>query len=346
METSKGTPSVDRRTFIAAGASIVAGIGGFVPSAAATAEPRRVDEPPSAPAPPRPRRRALRVGHLTDIHVQPERAAAEGMAAALRHAQSLADPVQFIVTGGDMVMDAFDAEEARVKTQWDLFASVLRGECSVPVAHCLGNHDIWGGNRAKSHTTGREPRWGKAWAREVLGLAADHQAFDRAGWRFIVLDSVRPDVVHGRGDRDGYTAYLEPAQRAWLEQELASTPATTPIVVVSHVPLLTVTVAASDARRSKDFAITVPGDLMHSDAATVAELFARHANVKLCLSGHIHQVDRVEYRGATYICDGAVSGAWWKGPNGAFPEGYGVVDLFDDGTFEWAYTPYGWTARP
>ena len=47
------------------------------------------------------RKRMLRFAHLTDIHVKPEKGAAKGMAAALRHAQSLEDPPEMIFTGGD-----------------------------------------------------------------------------------------------------------------------------------------------------------------------------------------------------------------------------------------------------
>jgi hypothetical protein len=39
-----------------------------------------------------------------------------------------------------------------------------------------------------------------------------------------------------------------------------------------------------------------------------------------------------------------VSAAWWKGLNRDTDFGYAVVDLFDDGTVERRYVPYGWTA--
>jgi hypothetical protein len=55
-------------------------------------------------------------------------------------------------------------------------------------------------------------------------------------------------------------------------------------------------------------------------------------------------VDRVDYRGHTFICDGAVSGNWWKGPRLSFPEGYGLFDLYPDGRFEHRYVTYGWDA--
>lgn len=326
-------PPIHRRSFIAStGAAWIAW-----PSLAQTSAPP-APKPPGAEDGGPARRRVLRVAHMTDIHVQPERGAAEGMAAALRDAQNLDSPVDLILTGGDSIMDAFEATEARTREQWELFQQVLADHCRTPIRHCIGNHDIWGWKKRASRTRGDEARWGKAWAREMFGIASDHHAFEQGGWKFILLDSVR-------SLEDGYTGHLQPAQLAWLEQELSATPPTTPVVVVSHIPLLTVTVMAGDAKRSKDFSVTVPGNLMHSDAATICGLLARHPNVKLCLSGHIHQLDRIEWRGITFICDGAVSGAWWKGPNGSTPEGYGVIDLHDDGSFEWRYRTYGWTAR-
>jgi hypothetical protein len=67
-------------------------------------------------------------------------------------------------------------------------------------------------------------------------------------------------------------------------------------------------------------------------------------NVKLCISGHVHMVDRVEYLGITFICDGSVCGNWWKGKHHEFDEGFGVFDFYPDGSFEHRYNPYGWVA--
>ena len=84
---------------------------------------------------------------------------------------------------------------------------------------------------------------------------------------------------------------------------------------------------------------------MHIDARAIKDLFTAHPNVKLCISGHIHLVDRVEYVGVTYLCNGAVCAGWWKGRNQECAEGYGLIDLFDDGSFENRYVEFGWKAR-
>ena len=281
------------------------------------------------------RKRVLRFAHLTDVHVKPEKGAAKGMAAALRHAQSLNDPPEMIFTGGDNIMDALAATHSRTKQQWDLWKSILKDECSLPVEHCLGNHDIWGWSKKKSETTGDEPLWGKHWALQAYGIEKTYRSFDKAGWHFIVLDSIQPRP------QGGYVALLDDEQFAWLADDLKKTDPATPVIVISHIPIISVA-PAFFKDYYKDWSTQVPGSLLHTDMHRIKDLFYQHKNVKLCVSGHIHLLDRVEYLGVTYICDGAVSGAWWGGNWHECDEGYGVFDLYDDGSFGHSYIPYGW----
>ncbi|MFM9994865.1 MAG: metallophosphoesterase family protein [Phycisphaerales bacterium] len=295
-----------------------------------------------AAAPSRPaaaRARVMRLAHLTDFHIQPERRAAEGAAACLRHVQSEHKP-DLIFTGGDLIMDGFAADEARTKLQWELLVKTLKDECSTPIAHCLGNHDIWGWHKGESKTSGNEPLWGKKWATDQLALDRPYHALDRAGWRLFALDSVRPDPL----DANGYIGALDDEQFDWLTRELAATPKTTPVLLVSHIPILTATVVLGGPNKETGLRQVTSG-LLHADSPKLRELFAKHPNVKLCLSGHMHRIDRVDFRGVTYLCNGAVSGNWWKGRHHECDEGYAVIDLFDDGSFEHRYVTYGWKAE-
>lgn len=289
-----------------------------------------------APSIARPRRRAIRFAHMTDFHCQPERRAREGMAAALAHVSGLRDRPELILTGGDLIMDSFEQGDARTAQQWDLFTKTLRDETPIAVEHCLGNHDIWGWNKAKSGTTGDEPGWGKARAIDILGLPGAYHTFDRAGWTFIILDSVRPDGT-------GYKGRLDDEQFEWLEGELAR--ATTPVAIVSHISILAGCVLVNSKADAPGGDHRISGGVLHQDVKRLRDLFGRHSRVKLCLSGHMHLIDRVDYNGVAYICDGAVSGNWWKGRHQECDEGYGVIDLFDDGTFAHEYTRYGWKAE-
>lgn len=285
----------------------------------------------------RDRKRVLRIAHLTDIHVQPELHAADGLAACLHHVQGQKDRPDVIFTGGDMIMDSLGSDEARVRTQWGVFSRVMKAENSLPIEHCIGNHDVWGLNRKDSHTTGAEPRYGKKWAMEIMGLSRPYRSFDRAGWHFIVLDSTFPV-------NEGYTAKLDDEQFAWLRADLAKVKPDVPILVLSHIPILSAA-AFMDGENEKTGDWQIPGAWMHIDSRRIKDLFVQHPNVKVCLSGHLHLVDRVDYLGVSYLCDGAVCAGWWKGNYQECEPGYALVDLYSDGTCARQYVAYGWKAQ-
>jgi 3',5'-cyclic AMP phosphodiesterase CpdA len=279
-------------------------------------------------------RRSMRIAHLTDQHVQPELGAVEGFDAAVRHARK--KKPDFILTGGDLVMETLGASKERAQTEWDSFMSVVREHSDFRFEHTIGNHDVWGwGDWAKYSG---EPKFGKAWACDVLGYERPYRSFDFAGWHIVVLDSTH------KKEGNGYIARLDDEQFEWLQGDLAATDAKTPILVVSHIPIIAVC-CFFDGENEKTGNWVIPGSWVHIDARRIKDLFAKHPNVKLCLSGHEHLVDSVSYNGVTYCCNGAVSGAWWQGDYHECTYGYGLVDLFDDGSFEVGYVPYGWKTR-
>jgi 3',5'-cyclic AMP phosphodiesterase CpdA len=327
---------MNRREALRAG--MLAGAAGLMLGGRALALGRNESaEQPQGPGVVIPRKRVLRLAHITDMHIQPERGAFEGVGMCLRHLQGLSDKPALVLTGGDLIMDSFEHDAARTTTLWDLWSKTLKDHCGLPVEHCIGNHDIWGWNKKKSATTGEEAKWGKRWAMDVMGLAKPYRSFDKAGWRFVVLDSVFPNG-------DGYIGRLDDEQFAWLEALLKETPAAMPVLVLSHIPILTIT---SITKPKEDVVKAHEGSIseMMSDMPRIVKLFDRHRNVKTCLSGHIHELDRVDYQGVTYFCNGAVSGAWWKGKHNDCDEGYALVDLYDDGSVERVYQTYGWKAK-
>ena len=289
----------------------------------------------------RDRRRALRFAHLTDSHLGPALHAAQGFAACLTHVQSLAEPPQFIMTGGDNIYDAFGADADATRALWNLWNRQLKDHCSLPLEHSIGNRDIWGWDKKMSRTTGVEPLWGKAWALDALGLDRSYRSFDRSGWHFVVLDSI--GSVNDDAADDGFQARLDDEQFDWLATDLAAN-REKHTLVVSHAPIMSACVYF-DGPYEKSGEWVIPKAWMHTDARRIKDLFLMHPQVKACISGHIHQVDRVDYLGVTYYCNGAVSGDWWKGPNLQCEAGYAVVDLYDDGSVENTYLTYGWNYR-
>jgi 3',5'-cyclic-AMP phosphodiesterase len=301
--------------------------------------------PTTAIAQPVPRTRALRIAHLTDAHVQPEHGAADGLRACFRHAQTNHKP-DLIIAGGDQIMDALAKPAERVQLQFDLWNQIVKEECRTPIQYVIGNHDVWGWSDHKaSGTTGTEPRYGKAWAIEAFGMPGRYYSIDKAGWHMVVLDSTQDDG-------GAYVAMLDDEQFAWLEADLAKVDSATPILIFSHIPILGVCPILFDEKSP-----TTQGKfpkprwgvsraLMHLDARRIKELFKKHPNVKLAVSGHIHLRDRVEYLGVTYLCNPAVSAGWWRGPMQEFSNSYTIIDLFADGSFDYQVVDFGWKNQP
>lgn len=279
------------------------------------------------------RKRALRLAHTTDIHVKPELRANEGLTACLHHMQEHHRP-DLILNTGDTIFDAMAADQDRVRSLWKLSAKTWKDACSIPVEHAIGNHDIWGINKKGSKTDGTEPLYGKKWVMSLFEWERPYRSFDRAGWHFIAIDSVFPQ--EGK-----YIGHVDDQQFAWLEQDLAQLAPTTPALIFCHIPILSAAAFfKAQSEKSGDWA--VPAAIMSIDARRFKNLFVKYPNVKLCLSGHLHLYDRVDYLGVSYVCGGAVSGGWWKGKNQEHEPGYGIIDLYTDGSFENQYVSYGW----
>ncbi|GAB2558813.1 metallophosphoesterase family protein [Spirosoma areae] len=275
------------------------------------------------------KQRALRIAHLTDVHMQPLLGAAKGFEKCLDHMQGLADKPALLINGGDAIMEAHGRGQDSVRRQWRLYQDVLKSENALPMLSCVGNHDIW--CRQETTTAFSD---GRKWAMDELHIARPYYSLTQNGWHIIVLDSVQP-----KADGSWYTAHLDEEQYHWLEADLQATSPETPILIVSHVPILAACVFF-DGQRFADDNWSIPARWMHSDTVRLTTLFHRFPNVKAALSGHIHLVDRVDYNGVSYFCNGAVSGAWWFGKYHHTAAGYAVVDLFDDGSVQNQYVNY------
>src|SRR4051812_40824082 len=84
------------------------------------------------------RKRLLRVAHITDVHVFTKLDSDRGFAKCLNHLQGQSDLPEFILNGGDCVMESTRAPAASTEKQWDVWKRVWKAECSLPAAHVLG----------------------------------------------------------------------------------------------------------------------------------------------------------------------------------------------------------------
>jgi 3',5'-cyclic AMP phosphodiesterase CpdA len=272
------------------------------------------------------KRKTIRFAHITDIHVKPGIIPETGMARAFQHAQQLHPKVDFIINGGDSIMDALEADKQKAQIQWDLFHNILQKENSLPTYHCIGNHDIWGWF-VKENKLNNEDLYGKNWIQETLGMKNRFYSFTKDKWHFIILDSTQLNPA------GGYIAFLDPEQLEWLKQELSDNAKEKFICIVSHIPILSICAGLFFDKTEANGDLKIQRNLMHTDFLVLKKIFQQYSNIKLCISGHIHLQDELNYLGIKYYCNGAVSGNWWNGSFQEFAPAYAVIELNDDGSF-------------
>ena len=236
------------------------------------------------------RKRSVRFAYLGDTHITPDVKPMESIAKCFHHAQNQADKPAFMLHGGDVIMDALVQDRANVQKQWDAWHTVVKADNSLPIEYCIGNHDIWGYEGAKS-----DLMYGKKWAVDQMKISGRYRSFDRNGWHFIILDSVQP-----KPDGKWYTGNIDPEQMDWLKQDLAKTGTKTPVLVLSHIPIFSPTAFFSE-QNIKDNTWSISAGLVLSNTPELLKLFYQYPNVKTALSGHMHLLDRVYYTGVTYL---------------------------------------------
>jgi 3',5'-cyclic AMP phosphodiesterase CpdA len=308
------TNALDRRHFLSLSAA----------AAAAAAIPAASQSPLPAPAE---KPGTLRFIFFTDTHTEPELSAAEGTAMAMRKIKSLRP--EFCIQGGDHCFDINAAPRERATMLLDLYRKTEHALDGIPVHHTLGNHDIFGA-APSAGVSANDPLYGKK-AFEQTFNSKTYYSFDSRGYHFVILDSIgiTPDgEFEGRVDRD---------QLVWLAADLLAVPAGTPVVVVSHIPLV-----SAIGQYRPDYRITGKKHnyFLVDNSFDVLPIFEGH-NVIAVLQGHTHVNETVYWRNTPYITSGAVSGNWWKGPRWGTPEGFTVVELAA-GRAHWRYDTYGW----
>jgi len=270
------------------------------------------------------KKRALRIAHITDVHILHQGNAETCFARVMNEINSMKDKPDLIINTGDTVMDENKQTREEVEVRWKAWSKVMAAN-TIPIRSALGNHDVWyGPNDTLDAEYKKDKRYGKQWAIEMLALPHRYYSFESKGWQFIALDSI-----------NGTSGYqLDDEQFMWLEEELRKLPASRPVCVFNHVPILAMGPLMYETKRKPVSEVKFPSGDMHNDHQRIKDVFFQHKNVKLCLSGHVHYIDEVEYLGVKYLCNGAVSGNWWGNPLALdeFPPVYAIIDLYTDGS--------------
>jgi 3',5'-cyclic-AMP phosphodiesterase len=263
--------------------------------------------------------------HLTDSHITTERNAEKGMAQCFRKVNALTP--DFVMTGGDQVMDTMNATYDDAKKLFQLWQNRQR-DLDVPVHHVVGNHDIFGIHK-NCPVSPTHPQYGREMFKDYMGQGATYQSFNYKGWHFILLDSV------GTPPEKGYIGDVGEAQMDWLKADLEQTGKQTPIIVATHIPVITLRGQTNKSTWDANSHGVVIGN------GNELRLLFEQYNVKMVLQGHVHIIEQMEYAGIQYISSGAVCGDWWRGWRYSFPEGFGVITCTGN-TATWEYRDFGW----
>ena len=260
---------------------------------------------------------------VTDTHLQPELDAAKGCAMAFARARGAGG--DFAIQGGDHVFDALGVPRLRADQLVSLYARTEQ-DLGMAVHHTIGNHDCFGVYPA-SGVAPTDPLYGKKFFEDHFGRL--YYSFDHRGVHVVVLDSIGITA-----DRD-YEGRIDASQLAWLAGDLRAQPAGMPIVLVSHIPIVT----AYDSYAPP----TLPAPRHRKNSVVndqdVIALLDGH-NVLGVLQGHTHVNETVWWRGVPYVTCGSVSGNWWRGTHLGTPEGFTVVWV-ENNRLSTRYVTYG-----
>jgi 3',5'-cyclic-AMP phosphodiesterase len=247
-----GATGVSRRGLLKcmswAGTGVVWGLSGGVPrtiglvGSAAAAEPTPGE---------------LTFVQISDNHIgfhlapNPDPTATLGEAIAKIKAMP-AQPAFLVHTG--------DISHLSKEAQWDTAQEVIKG-ANKPVFYIPGEHDVADADNGKAYLArfGKNTQ-GRGW-----------YSFDVAGVHFIALVNV---FDFQPGFKSAGLATLGDDQLEWLEKDVAGRSASTPIVVLAHLPMWT---------------IYEPWGWGTADAGRALGYLKRFGSVTV-LNGHIHQI--------------------------------------------------------
>jgi 3',5'-cyclic-AMP phosphodiesterase len=136
-------------------------------------------------------------------------------------------------------------------------ADRILAEAGLPVFHIPGEHDMLDDGQGRAYLA----RYGRG------THGAGWYSFDQGGLHFVALVNVANLKAGGMGS-------LGEEQLAWLEQDLKGRSASTPLVLLAHIPLWT---------------IYAPWGWGTDDAARALGFTRRFGSVTV-LNGHIHQI--------------------------------------------------------
>lgn len=207
---------------------------------------------------------------LTDMHLEYTGNSLQYLDKAVKTINKLKP--DFIMTGGDNIRDATKSTQSHADSLYNLYMSQAK-RFSMPVYTGIGNHESFGINNKDINS--ENPLYGKKMYESKIG--EHYYTFSRKGWKFFMIDGIK-----NTDSGNKYIGFIDDAQMEWLKNELAATDSVTPIVICSHIPII------STMKKFESGSLSgTPENDGISNSIELFNLF-KHHNLKLVLQGHFH----------------------------------------------------------
>ena len=207
---------------------------------------------------------------MTDIHIMPRRNAIEGFLQAIDTINSLKP--DFVLTGGDNIMDALGQTYEISDSLYNIYEETVKN-LKMPVYNTMGNHEVFG-LYEESGISPNHKEYGKKLYENRL--AKRYYSFDHKNWHFIVLDGV------GFTEDRKYYGHVDAEQIEWLKNDLEKAGSDKPVVISTHIPLLSV-----GHQIMQDPTKGLGKGTVVTNAHEIIEIMEQY-NVKMVLQGHLH----------------------------------------------------------
>lgn len=257
---------------------------------------------------------------MTDVHLKDDPEVLKSYRTAVNKINSLKP--DFVLSGGDQVFDVMRGNVSKSDSLFRLFLEESKS-LEAPLYTTVGNHELFGIYEV-SPTDSTHSYYKLGMYQKYFGQP--YYSFNYNGWHFIVLNSL---------DVKGYKFIesFDKEQLAWLEKDLKKISPETPLVIMTHVPLVSV---QNQIQKPKD------GISFGPSVVNKYELFEilKPYNLQLVLQGHIHYFEDILVDGKThFISGGAIAGRpSWKGLNNG-PRGFLYFEVKNN-RFKYSFIDY------
>lgn len=232
---------------------------------------------------------------MSDIHIKDDPQILSSYRKAIAKANTLSP--DFVLSGGDQVFDVMRGNAGMADSLFTLLKQENKA-LKAPMYTTVGNHDLFGIYK-ESTTDSTHPYYKYALYEKHLGKT--YHSFDNKGWHFIVLNDL--DVKDQK-----YFGSFDNAQLEWLKKDLEKINKNTPVVIVMHIPLVSV---QFQVQQRRDGAVPEPAVVNKYKLFEILEPY----NLKIVLQGHLHFFEDIYVNQKThFITGGAVAGRpSWRG---------------------------------